>query len=283
MRYLLTIYTLFCLIACNSDKEELRKSLPLRTEDSVAVESFGVRFLFSDSAKVTAELYASHVMEVQNSLDFKDGKQDALFKKNIAKAVDHILSTDRGAEDFTALVMQEAMRLMPKPKEKPKEELDEGGEDEDKDKKKTINSPVTPNKPKTLQYMEDSVHIDFLDRFGRPHSFIESKSGIYNQDDEWAVLIEDVILKNEKGERLETIQLFWDKEIDSVYTHTPVKITTPDKIITGSGGMRSTTSFDSYVIFGTYGEVSLNAAEEKKEAPKPKPTLKPTLKPAAIK
>ncbi|MEL6250734.1 MAG: LPS export ABC transporter periplasmic protein LptC [Bacteroidota bacterium] len=276
MRYLITIYTLFCLIACNSDKEELRKNLPLRTEDSVAVESFGVRFLFSDSAKVTAELYASHVMEVQNTLDFKDAKEDALFKKNIARAVDHILSTDSGAEDFTALVMQEALRLMPKPKEKP-EELDEGEEDEDKKKKKTINSPVSPNKPKTLQYMEDSVHIDFLDRFGQPHSFIESKSGIYNQDDEWAVLIEDVILKNEKGERLETIQLFWDKEIDSVYTHTPVKITTPDKIITGSGGMRSTTSFDSYVIFGTYGEVSLNAAEEKKEPPKPKPTLRPSL------
>ena len=275
MRYLLIIYTLFCLIACNSDKEELRKSLPLRTEDSVAVESFGVRFLFSDSAKVTAELYASHVMEVQNTLDFKEDGQEALFKKNIAKAVDHILSTDRGAEDFTALVMQEALRLMPKPKEKPAE-LKEEEEGEDK-KKSSINSPVTPNKPKTLQYMEDSVHIDFLDRFGRPHSFIESKSGIYNQDDEWAVLIEDVVLKNEKGERLETIQLFWDKEIDSVYTHTPVKITTPDKIITGSGGMRSTTSFDSYVIFGTYGEVSLNATEEKKEPPKPKPTLRPTL------
>ena len=231
--------------------------------------------LFSDSAKVTAELYASHVMEVQNTLDFKEDGQEALFKKNIAKAVDHILSTDRGAEDFTALVMQEALRLMPKPKEKPAE-LKEEEEGEDK-KKSSINSPVTPNKPKTLQYMEDSVHIDFLDRFGRPHSFIESKSGIYNQDDEWAVLIEDVVLKNEKGERLETIQLFWDKEIDSVYTHTPVKITTPDKIITGSGGMRSTTSFDSYVIFGTYGEVSLNAAEEKKEPPKPKPTLRPTL------
>lgn len=271
------------LISCKAEKEELKQKIPMRTVDSVAVESFGVRFLFSDSAKVTAELYAAHVMEVQNNMNLEKEDQ-SLFKWHLARAIDHMMSTDKGNENFTAMVMEEAVRSMPKikPLETDLDEKD-GDKKEKKEKKEKnkINSAVAPGKPQTLQYMEDSIHIDFLDSYGKSHSFIESKSGIYSQDDEWAVLIEDVVLKNEKGERLETDQLFWDKTVDSVYTHTPVKITTPDKIITGSGGMRSTTSFNSYVIFGTYGEVSLNAAEKKKEAPKPKP--KPTLRPTLIK
>ncbi|MEM6805013.1 MAG: LPS export ABC transporter periplasmic protein LptC [Bacteroidota bacterium] len=245
----------------------------MKTVDSVAVESFGVRFLFSDSAKVTAELYAAHVMEVQSSLKLEK-KEEAVLKKELGQAADHLLSTDRGAHNFPALVMEEAIRNLPKPK---KEEADSTKAENEEGKKQKLNSPVVPDKLQILQYMEDSIHIDFLDRFGNPHSFIESKSGIYNQDNEWAILIEDVILKNEKGERLETEQLFWDSDVDSVYTHTPVKITTPDKIITGSGGMRSTTSFDSYIIFGTYGEVDLNAAESKPKPSPPKPQLRPQL------
>lgn len=264
------VLLLISIISCNSDKEELKRSIPMKTVDSVAVESFGVLFYFSDSAKVTAELYASHVLEVQSGLRLGEDEKKP-FKKHLAQTVDHVMTTDRGSKKFTALVMEEAVRSFPRPEPKKEEE------EEEEDKKKMRSSPIVPKESTTYQYMEDSIHIDFLDRYGRPHSFIESKSGIYNRDENWAILIEDVIIKNEKGERLETEQLFWDKTIDSVFTHTPVKITTPDKIITGSRGMRSNTAFSNYVIFGTYGEVSLNEVEEEKPAPKPKPVLRPKL------
>lgn len=253
---------IICLIAvcmaCESNKEELRQNLPARTVDSMAVESFGVRLLFSDSARVTAELYATHIMEVQDKNVF--GEEDlTLFKKHVAQAVERVMTTDKAEEDFTARIMQEAHRTFPWP---------EVSKEEGEDLKKRANTPVANIKPRTLHYMEDSIHIDFLDRYGRAHSFIESESAIYSRDDDWAVLIENVILKNQQGDKLETAQLFWDKDVDSIYTHTPVQITTPDKIITGSKGMRSTSSFDSYIIFGTYGEVSLNAVEgESTETP----------------
>jgi len=279
MHRLLIIFFLCSLIACHSDKEELKQSIPMKTVDSVAVESFGVRFYFSDSAKVTAELYASHVLEVHSKFEVKN-EDKRLFKKYLSKAVDHVMSSDKGAKNFTDMVMEEAVRSFPKPKEEEKTEEEKEAEEKDNNKPLT-NTPATPVSFTTLHYMEDSIHIDFLNQFGKPHSFIESESGIYNRDDDWAMLIEDVILKNEKGERLETELLFWDKTIDSVFTHLPVRITTPDKIITGSGGMRSNTAFTSYVIFGTYGEVSLKGMEEKEPTPKPDP--KPIQKPRLIK
>lgn len=273
LRFLI-IVSLLSLLACNKDKEEVKQSIPMKTVDSVAVESFGVRFYLSDSAKVTAELYASHVIEVKSTLELKEEEKNP-FKKHLSRSVDHVMSVDKGAHNVTAIIMQEAVSSFPREKKKE--------EDKEEKKNKASTSPAIMQKGTTYQYMEDSIHIDFLDRSGRAHSFIESESGIYNQEENWALLIEDVVIKNQKGERLETDQLFWDKTIDSVFTHKPVKITTPDKIITGSKGMRSNTAFSSYVIFGTYGEVSLDAVEEDKSAPPPPAKPRTIQKPRLIK
>lgn len=277
MLRLLTIISLIALISCNADKEELRQSIPMKTVDSVAVESFGVRFYFSDSAKVTAELFASHVMEVSSKLELEEDEKKP-FKKHLARVVEHVMSTDKDAPNFTALVMQEAVRTFPR-----KTEEEENREEEGSKKKRVSTTPAVVKSGTTFQYMEDSIHIDFLDSYGKAHSFIEAESGIYSQEENWAILIEDVIIKNQKGERVETEQLFWDKTLDSIFTHLPVKITTPDKIITGSKGMRSNSAFSSYVIFGTYGEVSLDAVED--DTPDPEPASRPAAiqKPRLIK
>ena len=50
------------LLACGGEDDGPRR-LPLPMEENVRAESYGVRYLFSDSARVTAELNATHVVE----------------------------------------------------------------------------------------------------------------------------------------------------------------------------------------------------------------------------
>ncbi|MCI4666842.1 MAG: LPS export ABC transporter periplasmic protein LptC [Bacteroidia bacterium] len=58
--YLLLILTLF--ISCDDENSQDANSL-LKKYDGVKSESFGVTYYFSDSARVTAELKAKHIIE----------------------------------------------------------------------------------------------------------------------------------------------------------------------------------------------------------------------------
>lgn len=108
-----------------------------------------------------------------------------------------------------------------------------------------------------VHYLRDTVRVKFFDRSGIAHSFVTSKEGTFRKLKRLAELKEDVVLWNLKGEQLETEQLFWNERKDSVYTDKFVRIETPDKIITGSDGLVSNTSFTSWTIFGTRGEVEV--------------------------
>jgi len=108
-----------------------------------------------------------------------------------------------------------------------------------------------------VHYFNRGVKIQFFNPQGAIESTVRADKGIFRKERGLAELNENVVVENVKGERLETERLFWDKDIDSVYTHLPVKITTPDRIITGSKGLRSNTHFTAYTIFGIQGEMEM--------------------------
>lgn len=147
---------------------------------NVKVESFGVEYVFSDSAIVTANLRAQHVIERTDSID---------------------------------------------------------GREED------------------VHYFYGEVEIDFFNKLGLKTSTARGDSGRFRRAVNLARLDGNVVLNNELGDRMYTEQLFWDEKKDSIYTDKFVKIVTPDKVITGSKGLRSNSSFSSYVIFGIQGEI----------------------------
>lgn len=107
----------------------------------------------------------------------------------------------------------------------------------------------------TTYYLSQGVTLEFLDAYGRPHSVITSDSARFARDEGLARLAHNVLLRNEQDEQLETEELFWNREIDSIYTDRRVKITTPDKVIIGREGMRSNTEFTGYSIYGIEGEM----------------------------
>ncbi|MEO0471955.1 MAG: hypothetical protein AAF206_20175, partial [Bacteroidota bacterium] len=61
MRLFLSVFVLF-LFACGEEEGGTRHAFPDMT-NGIEAESFGVRYIFSDSARVTANLAAGHVIE----------------------------------------------------------------------------------------------------------------------------------------------------------------------------------------------------------------------------
>lgn len=107
-------------------------------------------------------------------------------------------------------------------------------------------------------YFDQGVNIEFYNTLDEMESTVESNQGVFSKEKGVAELNGDVKVVNMMNEQLLTDQLFWDKNIDSVYTHKPVRIETPEQIITGSKGLRSNTNFTSYYIFGIKGIVNVD-------------------------
>ena len=187
----------FAVIACwimsacsTSDEEQASIPLPPRA-DQIESESFGVEYLYSDSARVTAQLEAEHVIEK-------------------------------------------------------------------KEKKDSDNSPE-----KIAHYFDKGIHIKFFNKRGRESSVVSANYGVLYKEQGVAELKGNVILnKVSTGERLETEQLFWDQEKDSIYVERDqfLKITTPDKVITGKG-LRTNTAFEPYFIYNISGQFSIKDGE----------------------
>jgi LPS export ABC transporter protein LptC len=170
---------LMILAGCAEEETASKRPLP-EFETDVDVESFGVTYVFSDSARVSANLYASHVKEQQE------------------------------------------------------------GEEGDAE---------------VIHLLDGGVKIHILNDYGQVTSTILSDQGVYRRQTGSAELYGNVRLSNFKGEKLETEELFWDEKKDSVYTTKFVRIETPDKIITGSKGLKAKSDFSAYTIFGIQGEV----------------------------
>lgn len=187
---LLCLLSIGYFLACSPpEADETIPEAPPEAE--MGVESFGVEYVYTDSAKLAAKLRAAHVIE------------------------------------------------------KPEGEGNEAG---------------------TVHYFSGGVEIEFFDPIGRPRSHMTSREGVLYREKRIAEMRGDVVLTNFKGERLETEQLFWDDQKDSIYTNKFIRIETPDKIITGSRGLRSNTSFTAYTIFGIRGEI------EAEDEPAPRQT-----------
>jgi len=68
---------------------------------------------------------------------------------------------------------------------------------------------------------------------------------------------DNVVVINEKGERLNTEHLVWDKKTEKITSDVFVKITTADQILMGEG-LEANQDFTNYRIFNPIGELSID-------------------------
>lgn len=83
--------------------------------------------------------------------------------------------------------------------------------------------------------MPEGVKADFYNKEGIIESYLTANKGISYQAQKITEVSENVIVRNNKGEKLNTELLTWDQNKQLIYTDKFVKITTEKEIITGDG------------------------------------------------
>lgn len=100
------------------------------------------------------------------------------------------------------------------------------------------------------------IRIEFFNSFGKIESELTAKYAIsYNNRDVMEAR-NDVVLKNDKGEKLQTEHLIWEQRLSMIHSEAFTRITTPEKVIYGDG-FESTQDFSKYKILKMRGTVNL--------------------------
>jgi LPS export ABC transporter protein LptC len=104
--------------------------------------------------------------------------------------------------------------------------------------------------------MRQGITAYFYDNNGKISSYIKSKYAIRDESSRTLTARKDVFVVNNKGDTLRTEELIWDEKADRIYSEQFVKITSPDRIILGSG-LESNTAFTKFRVLNITGIISL--------------------------
>lgn len=103
------------------------------------------------------------------------------------------------------------------------------------------------------EVMNGNVHLWFYNNEGEVSSELTSHKAT-RKDKEGIMIAEgDVVVFNERGERLNTEELIWDENTEQIHTNVPVKITKKDQILYGDS-LVSDQEFLNYEIVNPRGE-----------------------------
>lgn len=112
--------------------------------------------------------------------------------------------------------------------------------------------------------MPKGVRGDFFNEKGERESYLTAEKGISYQTQKITEVMQNVVVVNNKGERLNTEKLIWDQKKQVIYTDKFVRITTATEILTGDG-MRSSQDFSNWVITKPRGRIAIQQDSTNKQ------------------
>jgi len=115
----------------------------------------------------------------------------------------------------------------------------------------------TEHPEQTELEMNRGVKLTIMNKVsGAEDSKLTAKYAKINQQTGIAEARDSVVVVNNEGAKLETEQLFWNRDQDQIKTDKFVKITTRDEILFGEG-MIANSGFNTYKIFKIRGTLSI--------------------------
>ncbi len=131
-----------------------------------------------------------------------------------------------------------------------------------------VNSPIMDRYTGKDPYIEmpKGVKILFFGEDKKIRSWLTSNYAIRRENERTMEAKRNVIVVNEKGEKLNTEQLIWDEQKQMIYSQEFVRITTADEIIYGDG-FESNQEFTRYKIFNIKGTISLKDQQNAPQNP----------------
>lgn len=113
--------------------------------------------------------------------------------------------------------------------------------------------------------MPKGMEVIFYDRFRREQTKLTANYGIgYDNENKMNVMEAkgNVIVINEKGDKLNTEHLIWNSLTKKIYTNEFVKITTKDEVIWGNG-LEANEDFSVYSLKQVKGQIAVKESEVK--------------------
>lgn len=108
------------------------------------------------------------------------------------------------------------------------------------------------DKPVNYSEMRNGIFVEFFNTEGKANSTLNAKYGISYDDEGKMEAKNNVVLVNDRGEKLETEHLIWEEKTSKIHTKANVKITTQDEILYGEG-LESNRDFTKYKILKIKG------------------------------
>ncbi len=113
-------------------------------------------------------------------------------------------------------------------------------------------------KKESKLYFPEGVEIQFFDAEGEKTSYIKANYSVYYESDGIWEAEDDVEAVNEKGEKLNTEYLVWNRDKKIIYSDQFVKITTEDGVLFGEKGFESDQEFNEWEIKGGSGIINMD-------------------------
>lgn len=104
--------------------------------------------------------------------------------------------------------------------------------------------------------MPKGVKINFFNDELHVISELTAKYAIRYDNQEKMEARKNVMVRNDKGETLNTEHLIWDETKKIIYTNAPVRVTTPREIILGEG-LEAAEDFSKYIIRNITGTINI--------------------------
>ena len=114
---------------------------------------------------------------------------------------------------------------------------------------------------KTYLEFNDGIKVQFFDIYGKKESELNAGYAIIDDKNDLMLAENNVIVRNIKGDILETEKLNWNQETEEIFTEEFVKITTKNEVIYGIG-LESNQNFSKYSIRNIKGTITINQSNE---------------------
>ena len=114
---------------------------------------------------------------------------------------------------------------------------------------------------KTYLEFNDGIKVQFFDIYGKKESELNAGYAIIDDKNDLMLAENNVIVRNIKGDILETEKLNWNHDTEEIFTNEFVKITTKNEVIYGIG-LESNQNFSKYSIRNIKGTIKINQSDE---------------------
>lgn len=130
-------------------------------------------------------------------------------------------------------------------------------------KRLKLEAPLAENFPQIKEperRFAKGIDVVFYDAYGLEATRLKANHATEYYNKNLWVAKGDVVVVNNKGEQLNTEELYWDQNKEMIYSEVQVKITTEKEIIWGEG-FESDQSFNNYTIHKITGQISIEDEE----------------------